>query len=131
MVVILRLLSLAALAVSFTSATTPAGQDPEPSPAASEQKCPRIMCIDGINTKCGQRWGGCYDTCKPELRPTMPACPDAPTTMTTAVTVSVTTTTTTSAGVVTAPPKPASSGDCKTRTVCIDYVNECGRWYGG
>ncbi|ORY72110.1 uncharacterized protein BCR38DRAFT_418936 [Pseudomassariella vexata] len=31
---------------------------------------------------------------------------------------------------------PASSStpvtdDCSTRTVCVDYINDCGLWYGG
>jgi hypothetical protein len=29
------------------------------------------------------------------------------------------------------PPRPTSTDNCSTRTVCADYVNECGMMYGG
>lgn len=28
-------------------------------------------------------------------------------------------------------PTPTSSSNCSTRTVCADYINECGLMYGG
>ncbi|GKT42238.1 uncharacterized protein ColSpa_02419 [Colletotrichum spaethianum] len=43
-------------------------------PPSGAADCPRTMCIDGINTECSIRWGGCYDMCKPNMRPTMPPC---------------------------------------------------------
>ena len=27
--------------------------------------------------------------------------------------------------------KSTASDNCSTRTVCADYINECGQWYGG
>ncbi|KAF4458301.1 hypothetical protein FALBO_14960 [Fusarium albosuccineum] len=33
----------------------------------------QTLCIDGIND-CGVGWGGCYDTCSPQLSPTPPPC---------------------------------------------------------
>jgi hypothetical protein len=27
--------------------------------------------------------------------------------------------------------KKEEKDDCRTRIICIDYVNECGMWYGG
>ena len=64
----------------------------------------------------------CYDTCKPDTKPTMPACSTTKTTSTTSSTIT--------------PPPPVTYttitvDNCSTRTVCIDYVNECGIWYGG
>jgi len=28
-------------------------------------------------------------------------------------------------------PSPSSTGSCRETSICIDYVNECGKWYGG
>ncbi|KAF6841808.1 hypothetical protein CMUS01_03477 [Colletotrichum musicola] len=92
--------------------------------------CPQTMCIDGLNPDCGIRWGGCYDVCKPSLKPTMPPCSKT--------TRSITRSTVKPSPRPTAPPslsrsiiKPTGIGNCSSRTVCVDYVNECGQWYGG
>lgn len=74
-----------------------------------EAQCPQTLCIDAINS-CGVRYGSCYDACEPSLRPTAPEC---------------------------VYPVPISSSpssptdNCITRTVCADYINDCGVWYGG
>ncbi|KAF6808119.1 hypothetical protein CSOJ01_07725 [Colletotrichum sojae] len=109
--------------------------------------CPQTMCIDGLNPDCGIRWGGqrgasedsmtnqvfllrCYDVCKPSLKPTMPPCSKT--------TRSITRSTVKPSPRPTAPPslsrsviKPTGIGNCSSRTVCVDYVNDCGQWYGG
>ncbi|EQL03241.1 hypothetical protein OCS_01035 [Ophiocordyceps sinensis CO18] len=72
--------------------------------ANSPPKCPK-KCIDGI-TKCGQRWGGCYNICT-DKPPRPPPCPTTKPT-----------------------PTPTPTDDCRTRTVCIDYINSCGMMYG-
>lgn len=29
------------------------------------------------------------------------------------------------------PTTTTTKDNCSTRTICLDYVNECGMWYGG
>ncbi|RGP80989.1 hypothetical protein FLONG3_915 [Fusarium longipes] len=41
-------------------------------PLNSYPECATI-CQDGVDD-CGQPWGGCWDTCKPEESPTPPPC---------------------------------------------------------
>ena len=73
----------------------------------------RTKCVDMVN-KCGLKFGGCYDECKtPTPTWTTPACP------------------TTTSKWTTSTRKPSSADNCSTRTVCADYVNACGQWYGG
>ncbi|KAI1858252.1 hypothetical protein JX265_010920 [Neoarthrinium moseri] len=80
--------------------------------------CPHTICVDGIN-KCGIKYGACYDQCKPWKSPTPPPCSST-------ITVKPTTTKPT-----TTKPTTSTTDNCSTRTVCADYVNECGIWYGG
>ncbi|KAM0332187.1 hypothetical protein ACHAQA_002462 [Verticillium albo-atrum] len=107
-----RVLALLGLAAGLASAL-PATCSDEP-PASSD--CP-TLCIDGIND-CGEGWGGCYNVCKPEESPTMPPC-STPTVTKMPIYADTPTLTYTEAE------------DCSSRTVCADYVNECGVWYGG
>ncbi|KAK1981288.1 hypothetical protein LZ30DRAFT_750156 [Colletotrichum cereale] len=91
-------------------------------PPSDAAQCPQSVCVEGINTACSKRWGGCYDRCKPDMRPTMPPCestlsqePQSPTTK------------------PPSPPtaEPTSSENCSTRSVCRDFINDCGQMYGG
>ncbi|OHF01352.1 hypothetical protein CORC01_03385 [Colletotrichum orchidophilum] len=113
-------------------------------PPSNAADCPRTMCLDGINPECGIRWGGCYDMCQPRMKPTMPPCkstlskstisrtPKPPFTRPTRLSLPVPTRSPT---ITRAPPslslRPTSSDNCSTRSVCVDYINECGQWYGG
>ncbi|EFQ26411.1 uncharacterized protein GLRG_01555, partial [Colletotrichum graminicola M1.001] len=86
---------------------------------ARSDKCPQTICIDGINTQCSTRWGGCYDRCKPDTRPTMPPCNPTP-----------------GPPSITKPPstptaKPTPGDSCSTRTICRDFIDDCGHMYGG
>ncbi|KAH9243073.1 hypothetical protein K456DRAFT_1716707 [Colletotrichum gloeosporioides 23] len=98
--------------------------------------CPQNICIDGINPACPTvRWGGCYDACKPDTAPTMPPCPK-PTKPTKSITKipgkpSPRPTAPPSLSVTPVKPPTIITDSCSKRTVCIDYVNECGQWYGG
>jgi hypothetical protein len=112
--------------------------------ATSEEKCqPRTLCVDGINT-CGVRFGGCYDVCKPELRPIAPLCAPVTTTSSKAPpTIPIFTPTSASTSFVThtlIPPttRPLhSTPSCPDGregsgyTVCWDGINDCGQMYGG
>ena len=79
----------------------------------------RTVCADYVNA-CGQMYGGCFPDCKPWPTFTPPPC---------------TSTTTPPGTTVYDPPPPtttpSTSDSCSTQTVCADYVNECGQWYGG
>ncbi|KAK9781175.1 hypothetical protein SCAR479_04996 [Seiridium cardinale] len=72
-----------------------------------ERICPQTICFDGINA-CGVRYGDCYDVCE-KNRPTAPPCDPA------VLSPSSSSTTLTE--------------NCSTRTVCADYINDCGVWY--
>ncbi|KAK0657430.1 hypothetical protein B0T16DRAFT_60231 [Cercophora newfieldiana] len=110
--------------------------------AAPEEECkPRTLCVDGINT-CGVRFGGCYDTCKPELRPIAPLCVPATTASSSSKATSVTVTTTSIVTHTLIPPTtrpiptPRTSACLDGRegsgyTVCWDGINDCGQMYGG
>ncbi|KAG6014113.1 hypothetical protein E4U54_005808 [Claviceps lovelessii] len=74
----------------------------------------RKRCISFIN-ECGVHYSGCYKPCK-ERPPIPPPCSP----ITTPVQLPT-------GGL----PTPTSKDNCSTRTVCVDYVNECGMWYGG
>ncbi|KAL2879964.1 hypothetical protein SGCOL_004683 [Colletotrichum sp. CLE4] len=114
-------------------------------PPSNAADCPRTMCLDGINPECGIRWGGCYDMCQPQMRPTMPPCKSTlskstisrtskpPFTKPTRPSLPVPTRSpTTTPAPPSLSPLPSTPIDsCSTRTVCIDYINECGQWYGG
>ncbi|GKT54966.1 hypothetical protein ColTof4_08175 [Colletotrichum tofieldiae] len=130
-------------------------------PPSDAADCPRTMCLDGINPECSIRWGGCYDMCKPYLRPTMPPCkstlsrstasktpqPVPPLSLKPSVPIPT-------GGLVnnklvpTGSPlslKPllptkqpsgsnkqsTSSENCSSRTICVDYIDDCGQMYGG
>ncbi|EEY18782.1 predicted protein [Verticillium alfalfae VaMs.102] len=109
----MRLLAFLGLAAGLVTAL-PATCSEE-LPAASSD-CP-TLCIDGIN-ECNEPWGGCYNVCNPEESPTMPPCSEpTPTSMP----IYHDTPTATA----------SQSDNCSTRSVCADYVNECGIWYGG
>ncbi|KAF3346187.1 hypothetical protein VD0002_g6416 [Verticillium dahliae] len=107
---LLAFLSLAAGLVTARPATCS-----EELPAASSD-CP-TLCIDGIND-CNEPWGGCFNVCKPEESPTMPPCSEPTPTLMPIYHDTPT-------------PTAPQSDDCSTRSVCADYVNECGIWYGG
>ncbi|KAJ6787385.1 hypothetical protein PWT90_08599 [Aphanocladium album] len=89
---------------------------PTSTPTTTSGSCSdRTICIDLVN-ECGMWYGGCVPDCKPYPTFSKPACP----------TDTVITTTAT--------PTPTTTGtddNCSTRSVCADYVNECGMWYGG
>lgn len=80
----------------------------------------RILCVDGLN-ECGVRYGACYDTCKPHLRPTPPPCSLAtstkPSSVTRVPTSAVEPTTTTTV--------------CVPAILCIDGIDDCGNAWGG
>ncbi|PQK08684.1 hypothetical protein BB8028_0001g07570 [Beauveria bassiana] len=77
----------------------------------------RTVCLDYVN-ECGIWYGGCVPDCKPWPTFSKPPCPS-----TTGNTITTTTA---------YPPTTTSSYDnCSTRTICLDYVNECGIMYGG
>ncbi|KAK0631899.1 hypothetical protein B0T14DRAFT_490357 [Immersiella caudata] len=111
--------------------------------ATSDEKCkPRTLCVDGINT-CGVRFGGCYDVCKPELRPIVPLCAPPTTAPTPKVAPSFTVTRTATSLISTLVP-PTTVRLPSTRssacpdgregtgaTVCWDGINDCGQMYGG
>ncbi|WQF77618.1 hypothetical protein CDEST_02632 [Colletotrichum destructivum] len=114
--------------------------------------CPRTMCLDGINPECNLRWGGCFDLCQPQLRPTMPPCkstlsrstvsrtplplliptrsprPSLPTPIRSPSTKKPLTPTKPPS---LSTPQPTTSENCSSRTICVDYINECGQMYGG
>ncbi|KAK2030922.1 hypothetical protein LX32DRAFT_303792 [Colletotrichum zoysiae] len=140
---LLAVLGIAGVVTAFPQIQVPSDQ------------CPQTMCIDGINPECNIRWGGCYDRCKPDTRPTMPPCKPAPSQPVSRKTPhhippiwplpgfqlpfpsrSV------SRGPPSGPPsptkppshpnpKPTASDSCSTRTICRDFINECGQMYGG
>ncbi|KAJ3492052.1 hypothetical protein NLG97_g5485 [Lecanicillium saksenae] len=84
---------------------------------STEDNCStRTVCIDKVN-ECGMWYGGCVPDCKPWPTFSKPACPTD---------TVITTTKTTSAPTTTSTPD-----NCSTRSVCADYVNSCGMWYGG
>ncbi|KAF1826756.1 uncharacterized protein K489DRAFT_124866 [Dissoconium aciculare CBS 342.82] len=84
----------------------------------STTTCTQTICADYVN-ECGQWYGGCYAACPDSPKPTFtpPPC---------------TKTTTTSKATTTSKPasKKSSTATC-TQTICADYINECGQWYGG
>lgn len=82
-----------------------------PTPSAT---CDSYICVDKVN-ECGRKYGGCYYNCPGSPQPTFtdPGCPT-----TTPSTVSLTTS------------SVPSSSICTTQ-LCVDYINECGRLYGG
>ncbi|KAK2020107.1 hypothetical protein LZ32DRAFT_9010 [Colletotrichum eremochloae] len=103
-------------------------------------QCPQTICIDGINPECNKRWGGCYDSCKPDTKPTMPPCKPTPSRSVPIFSLQalhiplplnrvVSPLTTTPPSTSTA--KSAPRDNCSTRTVCVDHINECGQMYGG
>ncbi|KAI3537662.1 hypothetical protein CSPX01_10027 [Colletotrichum filicis] len=113
-------------------------------PPSNAADCPRTMCLDGINPECGIRWGGCYDMCQPQMKPTMPPCKSTLSKSTISKTFEPSFTRPTrpslpptrSPTITRAPPSlttlPTTAVDnCSTRSVCVDYINECGQWYGG
>ncbi|OAA71344.1 hypothetical protein ISF_01895 [Cordyceps fumosorosea ARSEF 2679] len=92
------------------STTTTTTKPPTSTP--TQDNCStRTICLDYVN-ECGMMYGGCVPDCKPWPTFSKPPCP-------TTTTAPPTTTTT------------SSVDDCRTRTICIDYVNECGMMYGG
>ena len=126
-----------------------------PAATPGEGCTPRTLCIDGLT--CGVRWGGCYDVCKPERRPTAPRC-ESSTVQASSTTASVTATATTIVTRTLIPPTtrpftttastrtlippttrpfPTDAPKCPDDrpgsgyTVCWDGVNECGMMYGG
>lgn len=82
---------------------------------AEAPKCPDTICVDGVSP-CGVKFGSCYDRCdrNPGIRPTPPPCPASY-----------------SSALLQTSSAPISADNCSTRSVCADYVNECGIWYGG
>ncbi|KZL63365.1 hypothetical protein CI238_12195 [Colletotrichum incanum] len=140
-------------------------------PPSDAADCPRTMCLDGINPECSIRWGGCYDMCKPYLRPTMPPCKSTLSRSTVPKTPQPVPTLSplkpslpiptggllnklvptgallnklipTGSPLSIKPPLPTkqpsssskqstSSENCSSRTVCVDYIDECGQTYGG
>ncbi|OAA80045.1 hypothetical protein LEL_03531 [Akanthomyces lecanii RCEF 1005] len=94
---------------------TPTTTSPPTTTSTPDNCSTRSVCIDLVN-ECGMWYGGCIPDCKPWPTFSKPPCP--PTTTTTMTTTSTPTTT-------------SSVDDCHTRTICIDYVNECGMGYGG
>ncbi|KAF9879815.1 hypothetical protein CkaCkLH20_02626 [Colletotrichum karsti] len=118
---------LLAAALSVAAFVAAAPQIQQGRAAVPPLNCPATICIDGINTACPSvRWGGCYDACRPSLSPTQPPCPKP-----TKPTKSITKMPGKPSPRPVSPPKPSSTDNCNTRTICIDYVNECGQWYGG
>ncbi|KAL8390729.1 hypothetical protein RB595_009687, partial [Gaeumannomyces hyphopodioides] len=80
----------------------------------------RILCVDGLN-ECGVRWGDCYDTCKPHLRPTAPPCSLATSTKPSIVTK-----------VPTSTAEPTTTATiCAPAFLCIDGIDDCGNGWGG
>ncbi|KAI4860290.1 hypothetical protein F4820DRAFT_117687 [Hypoxylon rubiginosum] len=73
---------------------------------AEEAACPRIRCIDGVS-KCGVKYGHCYDMCTQDM-PGPPPCPGVPT-ITTGVPITST-----------------ASACTSTGTACTDIIKECG-----
>ncbi|TDZ73124.1 hypothetical protein CTRI78_v001318 [Colletotrichum trifolii] len=120
---------LAILSVAGLIAAAPQAQG---RPGGKPAPCPMTMCIDGINPDCGIPWGGCYDICKPKSKPTMPPCPK-PTKSLVSITKrpSPRPTAPPSSSRSLTPVKPTPPANCSSRTVCVDYVNSCGQWYGG
>ncbi|KAK6219048.1 hypothetical protein LQW54_002550 [Pestalotiopsis sp. IQ-011] len=82
---------------------------------AEAPKCPETICVDGVSP-CGVKFGSCYDRCdrNPGIRPTPPPCPASY-----------------SSALLQTSSAPISVDNCSTRSLCADYVNECGIWYGG
>lgn len=74
----------------------------------STETCTSTVCADYVND-CGQTYGGCYPFCSGYTAPTFtdPGCPP---TITSSSTLS-------------------ASASC-TQTICADYINDCGQWYG-
>ncbi|KAI1372742.1 hypothetical protein F4677DRAFT_240445 [Hypoxylon crocopeplum] len=93
---IVSLLGLAAVAVALP---------------AEEAACPRIRCIDGIS-KCGVKYGRCYDMCTQDMPPP-PPCPPTITSALPNITSSASATTITSACT-------------STGTACVDILKTCG-----
>ncbi|KEZ44513.1 hypothetical protein SAPIO_CDS3531 [Scedosporium apiospermum] len=95
--------------------TKPTPTSSQSYPPGMEEQCERngslILCADGID-ECGNGWGTCFDVC---ATPTL-SRPTTPCSITPEPTV--------------ASPEPISES-CSDITLCIDYVNECGMWYGG
>ncbi|WDK14265.1 hypothetical protein CGRA01v4_05546 [Colletotrichum graminicola] len=110
---------------------------------ARSDKCPQTICIDGINTQCSTRWGGCYDRCKPDTRPTMPPCNPTPYAIPPiwplpGLQLPFPSRKSMSRGPpsITKPPstptaKPTPGDSCSTRTICRDFIDDCGHMYGG
>ncbi|QPH18851.1 hypothetical protein C2857_003953 [Epichloe festucae Fl1] len=76
-------------------------------------KC-EMRCINAISP-CGVPYGGCFNPCT-EAAPVPPPCDGV-----------------IIAGLPTQGKQPMNAmlDDCRTRTVCVDAVNECGIRYGG
>ena len=67
----------------------------------------------------------CYNICEPELSPTPPPCTKTKTESPSDTPPPV------YLGNQEPEPECTTSDDCSTRTVCADYINECGMMYGG
>ncbi|KAK1768353.1 hypothetical protein QBC33DRAFT_557816 [Phialemonium atrogriseum] len=97
-------------ATTTTKPTPTCGVPPPVTPITTGDDCStRTVCWDGVN-ECGQTYGGCFPDCTPWPTFTPPPCP--------------TITTTTNPVIVTDVPTGVP-------TICADYINECGKMYGG
>lgn len=107
-------LPLTTLALAALTALATAKKHPTATPcttaAPSSTTCETTLCADYINS-CGQMYGGCYPACSGFTTPsfTDPGCPP--------------TITSSSSSTLSA------SASCSL-TVCADYINDCGQWYG-
>ncbi|KAK1774134.1 hypothetical protein QBC45DRAFT_53133 [Copromyces sp. CBS 386.78] len=119
-------------------------------PIVEECHSPHILCFDAVN-RCGVIYSGCYDKCKPDTRPQAPACPPPKPLISSIKTItktSIATVAYTGTGlppilptitqsvslttqIVTITTNFGTKDNCSTRTVCIDYVDNCGQTYGG
>ncbi|KAH6685339.1 hypothetical protein F5X68DRAFT_262593 [Plectosphaerella plurivora] len=93
---------------SFTAPPCPTSSTSAPVPTTTDNCSTRTICADYVN-ECGMAYGGCFSDCKPYPSFTAPPCPTGSTST----------------------PVPTSADNCSTRTVCADYINECGMMYGG
>ncbi|OQO07910.1 hypothetical protein B0A48_06702 [Cryoendolithus antarcticus] len=112
------------LPATTTSTTTSITTTPTTtsSSLSTTKSCASTVCQDFINS-CGQTYGGCYLYCSGFTRPTFtpPPC----------TTTSKSPPTTTKPPSTTLPPISTSTGTKCTQTLCEDFINSCGRMYGG
>ncbi|OQO10588.1 hypothetical protein B0A48_03886 [Cryoendolithus antarcticus] len=119
------------LPVTTTSTTSSITTTPTTtsSSISTTKSCASTVCQDFINS-CGQTYGGCYPYCSGFTRPTFTPPPCTTTTKSPPTTTKPPPPPTTTKPPTTSSPSISTTTKC-TLTLCEDFINSCGRMYGG